>query len=98
MKVSKVSFSRASRKGIPPVGFRLEDHQRQDPTTAGYEAMAAASLAWNNGNPAAAFLDLVHLAISQGGTNPPTPGCNPNLPAHEQPPALAAPPSACKSA
>ena len=76
-------------------GIRQGDRERHDLASAGCEAMAAASLAWNNGNPAAAFLDLIHLAVSQGAASP---NLGPAQPANEQMPAQAAPYSACKSA
>lgn len=44
---------------------RLPARLEEDPRTAHAAAIAAAALTANRGNPAAALLDLLHLAMSK---------------------------------
>lgn len=48
-------------EGATGLPTRLEN----DPSTAHAAAVAAAALAVNSGNPAAALLDLLHLAMTR---------------------------------
>lgn len=47
---------------------RLPPRLELDPALASTAAIAAAALAFNNGNPAEALLDLVHMAICRAAT------------------------------